>query len=183
MAKDAKPPDLLERDGRELTADRAAALPKTYGRKEEVFALARALGGKKSVVLLGPPGVGKTAIVKKLLFYLHDDRLPELAGAKVFEISTVGLCADTRYTGMQEDKIKLLLASARPDRLHARRTFPRLPRTAAPASLPRVHSMRRASIIWLRHPTAVRRDDQKEIKRKDAKARSSIKKPKSSFRS
>jgi ATP-dependent Clp protease ATP-binding subunit ClpC len=117
VAKDAKPPDLLERDGRELTADRAAALPKTYGRKEEVFALARALGGKKSVVLLGPPGVGKTAIVKKLLFYLHDDRLPELAGAKVFEISTVGLCADTRYTGMQEDKIKLLLASARADRL------------------------------------------------------------------
>jgi ATP-dependent Clp protease ATP-binding subunit ClpA len=115
--QEAKLPDLLERDGRELTSDRASALPKTYGRKDEVFALARALAGKKSVVLLGPHGVGKTAILKKLLYYLHDGRLPELAGAKVFEISTVGLCADTRYTGMQEDKIRSLLAAARPDRL------------------------------------------------------------------
>ena len=72
MAKEAKVPDLLERDGRELTADRSAALPKTYGRKDEVLALARALAGKKSVVLLGPHGVGKTAIVKKLLYYIHD---------------------------------------------------------------------------------------------------------------
>ncbi len=117
MPKEAKLPDLLERDGRELSADRSAALPKTYGRKEEVFALARALAGRKSVVLLGPPGVGKTSILKKLLYYLHDGRLPELAGARVFEMSTVGLCADTRYTGMQEDKIRALLASARSDRL------------------------------------------------------------------
>lgn len=117
MAKETPVVDLLERDGRELTSDRGAALPKTYGRKEEVAALARALGGRKSVVLLGPPGVGKTAILKKLLYYLHDSRLPELVGTRVYEMSTAILCADTRYTGMQEDKIRALLASARPDRL------------------------------------------------------------------
>ena len=117
MAKETKTPDLLERDGRELTSDRGSALPKTYGRKEEVAALARALAGRKSVVLLGPPGVGKTAILKKLLYYLHEQRLPELAGVRVYEMSTAILCADTRYTGMQEDKIRALLASARSDRL------------------------------------------------------------------
>src|SRR5690606_37800637 len=109
--------DLLDRDGRELTADPRAHQPKTYGRKNEVLALARALAGKKSVVLLGPHGVGKTAILKKLLFDGDDGRRAELAGAPVYEMSTVGLVSDTRYTGMQEDKIRALLAAARPDRL------------------------------------------------------------------
>jgi ATP-dependent Clp protease ATP-binding subunit ClpC len=103
-------PDVLARDGHDLTADPAAAGDKTYGRQVEVEALARTLASGKSAVLLGPPGVGKTAIVGKLLYYLRAGRLPTLKETKIFEISTAGLCSDTRYTGMQEDKIQALVA-------------------------------------------------------------------------
>lgn len=109
--------DVLEREGKNLTADAAARLPKTYGRAEEVEALARAVSGRTSAVLLGPPGVGKTAVVRKLLHYITADRLPALAGAEVFEISTAGLCSGTRYTGQQEEKIQALLRKAKPSRL------------------------------------------------------------------
>ncbi len=109
--------DVLARDARNLTSDKGASLPKTYGRADEVDALARALSGKKSAVLLGPPGVGKTAIVKKLLHYIKTARIPALADATVYEVSTASLVAGTRYTGQQEEKIAALLKHARPDRL------------------------------------------------------------------
>ena len=109
--------DIVAAEGRDLTADPTARGDRTFGRQEEVHALARALATGKSVVLLGPPGVGKTAIVQKLLYYLSVGRAPELEGAKVYEISTVGLCADTRYTGQQEGRIRSLLAHANKKRL------------------------------------------------------------------
>ena len=102
--------DLLATEGRDLTADPVATGEKTYGRKDETTALARSLAQGRSVVLLGPAGVGKTAVVRKLLSYMREQRIPELDGSRVFEISTVGLCADTRYTGQQETRIRALLA-------------------------------------------------------------------------
>ena len=117
MSDDYQSIDVLARDARNLTADRNASLPKTYGRATEVDALARALAGKKSAVLLGPPGVGKTAIIKKLLHYIRAERIPALTHATVFEVSTAALVAGTRYTGQQEEKIAALLKHARPDRL------------------------------------------------------------------
>ena len=117
MSDDYRNIDVLEREGKNLTGDKSALLPKTYGRVEEVEALARALAGRKSSVLIGPHGVGKTAVVKKLLHYLREQRLGVLAGASVFEISTAGLCSGTRYTGQQEEKIASLLRHASPDRL------------------------------------------------------------------
>jgi len=109
-------PDILVQDGRELTSDPLATGDKTYGRAAEVEALARTLAAGKSAVLIGPPGVGKTAIVHKLLHYLRAGRLPEQKSVKVYEISTTGLCSDTRYTGMQESKIAALLAHASHER-------------------------------------------------------------------
>jgi ATP-dependent Clp protease ATP-binding subunit ClpC len=109
-------PDILALEGRELTADPGATGDKTFGRKLEVEALARTLAAGRSAVLVGPPGVGKTAILHKLLHYLRARRLPGLEDVRIFEISTVGLCSDTRYTGMQESKIQGLLAHATPRR-------------------------------------------------------------------
>jgi ATP-dependent Clp protease ATP-binding subunit ClpC len=111
-------PDLIATEARELTGDGKATGAKTFGRKEEVQALARLLAHGKSVVLLGPPGVGKTAILQKLLSYLREGRLPELAGARVYEASTVVLCSDTRFTGQQEQRIRAVLAHANPKRIH-----------------------------------------------------------------
>ena len=111
-------PDLIATEARELTGDAKATGPKTFGRKEEVHALARLLAHGKSVVLIGPPGVGKTAIIQKLLSYLAEGRLPELANARVYEASTVVLCSDTRFTGQQEQRIRAVLAHAKPSRIH-----------------------------------------------------------------
>jgi ATP-dependent Clp protease ATP-binding subunit ClpC len=108
--------DVLEREGQNLTAAESV-VAQTYGRAEEVEALACALAGRKSAVLLGPPGVGKTAIVRKLVSLVAKGAVPALRGASVWEIATTGLVAGTRYTGMQEEKIASLLKSARPERI------------------------------------------------------------------
>ncbi len=110
--------DVVAQEGRDLTADPKATGEKTFGRQEEVHALARTLAGGRSAVLVGPTGVGKTAVVQKLLSYLAEGRLPELAGTKIYEISTVGLCADTRFTGQQEGRIRAMLTHASRRRLH-----------------------------------------------------------------
>jgi len=110
--------DVVAQDGREISADPNAAGEKTFGRQDEVQALARTLAGGRSAVLVGASGVGKTSVVQKLLSYLRDGRLPELAGTKIFEISTVGLCSDTRFTGQQEGRIRSLLAHSSRKRLH-----------------------------------------------------------------
>jgi len=110
--------DVVAQDGRELTADPNATGEKTFGRQEEVHALARTLASGRSAVLVGPSGVGKTAVVQKLLSYLRDGRVPEIDGSKIYEISTVGLCADTRFTGQQEGRIRSMLAHASRKRLH-----------------------------------------------------------------
>ncbi|CAN5359850.1 hypothetical protein BH09MYX1_BH09MYX1_50860 [soil metagenome] len=44
--------------------------------------------------------------------------MPELAGARVYEVSTVVLCSDTRFTGQQEQRIRAVLAHAKPSRIH-----------------------------------------------------------------
>ncbi len=110
--------DVVATDGRELTAEVTATGNKTFGRQDEIHALARTLASGRSAVLVGPSGVGKTAVVQKLLSYLRDGRLPELAGTRIFEISTVGLCSDTRFTGQQETRIRSVLQHAGPRRLH-----------------------------------------------------------------
>lgn len=109
--------DVLAREGRNLTKEVGAASAQTYGRTAEVEALARALAGRKSAVLLGPPGVGKSAIVRKLVELVAEARVPGLKGGSVWEIATTGLVAGTRYTGMQEEKIAALLRHAKPSRL------------------------------------------------------------------
>lgn len=108
--------DVLVREGQNLL-ENAAAYPPTHGRHVEADALARALAGGTSVVMLGAPGVGKTAILRKLLHEMRAGRVPALADATVYEMSTAALCSGTRYTGMQEGKIKALLRHATKQRL------------------------------------------------------------------
>jgi ATP-dependent Clp protease ATP-binding subunit ClpC len=106
--------DVLARYGRDLTTDPLILGSKIYGRTQETDDLIRALGSHRSAVLLGPPGVGKTAILWRLI-HLLKEKLPHVT--KVFEISTTGLCADTSYTGELEGKIRALLEKATTDRL------------------------------------------------------------------
>ena len=57
-----------------------------YGREQEIEQVSNALIRKnmRGILLVGEPGVGKTAIVKALAYMLAKDQLPKLAGREIF---------------------------------------------------------------------------------------------------
>jgi ATP-dependent Clp protease ATP-binding subunit ClpC len=117
VADDWTERDVLTVEGRLLSTDAHPLSGQTYGRVAEVEALARAVSAKKSTVLLGPPGVGKTAVLRKLVQLVEKRAFVALEGLSVHEIATTGLVSGTRYTGMQEEKIASLLRHADPKRI------------------------------------------------------------------
>ncbi|MDE3269006.1 MAG: ankyrin repeat domain-containing protein [Pseudomonadota bacterium] len=59
-----------------------------YGREREIELVSNALRRKsmRGVVLVGEPGVGKTAIVEAFAYMLAKDELPQLAGREIFKL-------------------------------------------------------------------------------------------------
>lgn len=84
------------------------------GREKEIFLIAKVLCRrvKNNVVLIGDPGVGKTAIVEGLARKIveNDIYLP-LKNAVVYSLSVTSLMAGTRYRGDLEEKIRKILDS------------------------------------------------------------------------
>ncbi len=101
--------DPLSRDLTQLA--RKGRLTPLIGRKPELRRLVRTLArkSKNNPVLVGPAGVGKTAIVEGLAQLVAADRLPELAGTRLVEISPSVLVADTPYRGQFEKRLLDLL--------------------------------------------------------------------------
>lgn len=65
---------------------------------------------KKNAILLGDPGVGKTAISEGVAIALHNGRVPlPLKGKRLVQLNTVDLIAGTRYRGDFEERIKFLI--------------------------------------------------------------------------
>jgi ATP-dependent Clp protease ATP-binding subunit ClpC len=66
-------------------------------------------------MLLGDPGVGKTAIVEGLAWRLANDPqvVARMAGRHIIEISATSLISGTEYRGALEERIKKLLAEVR----------------------------------------------------------------------
>jgi ATP-dependent Clp protease ATP-binding subunit ClpC len=98
---------ILDRLGRDLTA-LAGELDPLIGRKQELRQLVRTLVRKKknNPVLVGPAGVGKTAIVEGLATLIAAGRVPdELKEARLVELSTAGLVAGTKYRGQFEERL------------------------------------------------------------------------------
>jgi ATP-dependent Clp protease ATP-binding subunit ClpC len=105
--------DPLSRDLTQLA--RKGKLTPLIGRKEELRRLVRTLArkSKNNPVLVGPAGVGKTAIVEGLAQLIAADNLPKLAGTRVVEISPSVLVADTAYRGQFEKRLLDLLEEIR----------------------------------------------------------------------
>ncbi|MCA8924380.1 MAG: AAA family ATPase [Planctomycetes bacterium] len=105
----ALPPDeeLLARFGSNLTR-RALDLPRCYGRDEEVFSVLRQLdrAGPRAVVLVGPAGVGKSAIVHALARQLAAEAT--LVPRVVHEVTTGEVLSGTRYLGEWQTRLKEL---------------------------------------------------------------------------
>ena len=100
---------ILDRVGRDLTAlARAGELDPLIGRKQQLRQLVRTLVRKKkhNPVLVGPAGVGKTAIVEGLAAFIAAGRVPEkLQGTRLVELPTASLVAGTKYRGQFEERL------------------------------------------------------------------------------
>ena len=97
----------------------AGELEEAIGRNAEIGALCQVLSadGKNSAVLVGPPGVGKTAIVEGLALRLVRGEVPKaLKGREIVEINHNALVAGTKYRGELEERMHGLLAEARKNR-------------------------------------------------------------------
>ena len=83
------------------------------GRGEEIEQVALALGRrtKSNVLIVGDPGVGKTAIAEGLAFQIVNGNVPEfLKEYKVFSLDIGAMLAGSKYRGDFEERFKMVLA-------------------------------------------------------------------------
>ena len=86
------------------------------GRNEELDSIALALGrrNKNNVLLVGDPGVGKTAIAEGLAWNIVNETVPEfLKEYNVYNLDIGSLLAGSKYRGDFEERFKLVLAGLR----------------------------------------------------------------------
>jgi ATP-dependent Clp protease ATP-binding subunit ClpA len=84
------------------------------GREKEIeeIQLALARRQKSNVMLIGDPGVGKTAIAEGLARKIEEGKVPKfIQGHTVYSLDISGLLAGSKYRGDFEERLKMVIAA------------------------------------------------------------------------
>ncbi len=109
----------LDEQGRDLTAlAKSGKLPPVIGRQVEIRGVMKTLVRrlKANPLLLGEPGVGKTAVVEGLAQRIADGEVPDkLKDRRIVELSMGTLVAGTKYRGTFEERLREIIKEASSD--------------------------------------------------------------------
>lgn len=107
------PKDILEQFGRNLTQlAREEKIGMIYGRDAEIAAVEEILArmNQNNPILIGPPGVGKTAIVEGFAQRVASGKAPErLKDKKVWQMNMGSLVAGTTLRGQFEERVRAVM--------------------------------------------------------------------------
>ena len=118
-AKQESAPTLMQY-GRDLTAAaRAGELDPVIGRSEEIERIIQILSRrtKNNPVLIGEPGVGKSAVAEGLAQKIAEGNVPELLrGKRIVSLDLAGMLAGAKYRGEFEERMKNVMDELKRDR-------------------------------------------------------------------
>jgi ATP-dependent Clp protease ATP-binding subunit ClpC len=109
----SKSSKLLDQFGRNLTKQsQEGKLDPVVGRQTEIERLMQILSRrtKNNPVLIGEPGVGKTAVVEGLASRIAGNQVPELLkGKQIYTLDLAALVAGSKYRGEFEERLKKVM--------------------------------------------------------------------------
>ena len=104
---------LIDQFGEDLTAQAAEGkLDPIIGRDKEVYRICQILSRRKknNPIILGDPGVGKTALVEAIAQRIVDKKVAmTLTGKKIISLNMANIVAGTKYRGEFEERMKKLV--------------------------------------------------------------------------
>ena len=105
--------NILEKFGRDITKQaKDGKIDPVIGRDNEIRKIIEILArkNKNNVILIGEPGVGKTAILEGLAQRIAQDDVPtSLKGKTIYELDMGALVAGAKYRGEFEERLKAVL--------------------------------------------------------------------------
>ena len=102
----------LDKYGRDLTVQaRNGELDPVVGRQTEIERVVQILSRRKknNPILIGEPGVGKSAIVEGLALRIENSEAAALAGKRIVSLDIASMVAGTTYRGQFEERMKSVI--------------------------------------------------------------------------